>query len=72
MFIKLHLAAENTFKVFRSEDILSIEPAFPGINYRLRLTSDPENISLLITQEQAHDLSLSLSCTTIAHPSEYM
>jgi hypothetical protein len=64
MFIKLNLGTdENTFKVFRSEDILSIEPSFPP---------DNENVCFFMTPEQAHDLSRKLNCATIAHPSEYM
>jgi hypothetical protein len=72
MFIKLKLGTENAFRVFRSEDILSIEPAFPGDDYALRLAIDPENVRFLISKEQAHDLSVRICCKTIAHPSEYM
>ncbi len=72
MFIKLNLGIDNAFKVFKSEDILSIDPVFPGVNYHLRLTTDPENTALLVTPEQAHDLSLLLHCSTVAHPDEYM
>lgn len=72
MFIKLNLGTdENAFKVFRAEDILSIEPSFPPDNYRLRLTTDLENVCFFMTPEQSHDLSLKLNCATIAHPSEY-
>lgn len=73
MFIKLHLYTDNSFKIFRVEDISSIDPVF-GVEgtvsrYCLFLRGNQE--VLAITTEQAHDLSLHLQCHEIHHPSQY-
>ncbi len=73
MFIKLHFQTDNAFKIFRVEDIISIDPVFgvecTVVRYCLFLRGNQE--VLAITAEQAHDLSLQLNPSEILHPSQY-
>jgi hypothetical protein len=74
MFIKLNLLPDHAFKVFRAEDIITIDPVICSDNavhrYELILANHQDIIA--ITTEQAHDLTLQLRAHTIRHPREYM
>lgn len=72
MFIKLHLHFSG-YKVFQAEDIISIDPVI-GIDgvintYHIRLSDNSHD--LVITHEQAHDLSIALNAKDIPHPRQY-
>jgi hypothetical protein len=73
MFIKLHLQVHDAFKIFRTEDIIAIDPVIchEGIIRRYELVLANHKEVIAITTEQAHDLSLLLRCSVIHHPRQY-
>jgi hypothetical protein len=73
MFIKLHFELENSFKIFRAEDIISIDPIMcpEGVVRRYELVLANNRDVVAITKEQAHDLSIQLRPMVVIHPSEY-
>jgi hypothetical protein len=69
MFVKLYLQPD-AYKVFRIEDIISIDPILTEdttvLGYKLRLANQQEDIDL--NQEQVHRLTQMLSYQTIRSP----